>query len=307
MNRFFFKVNGELHCPGGICRPQLASDWEGGEVLIPSTGPIYIAPDGESSPATVNEGDEFWIWTHEDDNFGRGWGLTAKARAGAQQERDGFLAIALDQVERLPRPFGFRDLGDGPTSSGLLNRVHGHRKHQAYLFDVVEYADFLKIVEEHGTPLADDIRFSGETEWGRVIREQKDAILNDLADRRQNWQKVRPVQGQFRDALFDVYGGRCVLTRCSVPQALEAAHVLPHNGDPVRDRSDNGLLLRRDLHTMFDAMLWSIDPDSNKVALSKCLTDRSYSGIDGKMVEHLVAKEPLLVHFKQFQKADKDV
>lgn len=307
MNRFFLKVNGELHCPRKICRPKTASQWEGGEVFIPINGPIHVASDGTTSLAPVQNGDELWIWTHEDDNFGRGWGLTAKATAGDQAERNGFLAITLRNVERLPRPFGFRNLGEGPYASNLLNRVHGHRHHQAYLFDEVEFRDFLRVVEEWGMPLAGDVRYAGETEWAREIRNNKNEIIEDLAKRRRSTQKVRPEQARFRAELMSLYGGRCVLTGNSIPEALEAAHVLPHNGDPIRDQPENGLLLRRDLHSMFDAMLWSIDPERGIVVLSNNLVDRSYQIYDGKRIAHKVASEPLKVHFKQFQKALKDV
>lgn len=119
-----------------------------------------------------------------------------------------------------------------------------------------------------------------------------------------NWQKVRPVQGKFRDALFELYSRKCVLTKCSVREALEAAHVMPHNGNPVWDRPDNGLLLRRDLHTMFDAMLWSIDPKTNKVRLARRLVDKSYSFLADKVIDHQVDPDALLFRFIQFQKAD---
>ena len=307
MRRFLLKVNGEIHCPNGVCRPDSAAQWEGGEVLIPTSDPVHIASDGTNSSEPIQEGDELWVWTHEHEKFGRGWGLTAKARAGVQRTLDGFIAITLTQVERVSRPFGYRDLGEGPTQSGLLNHVKGLRHHKAYLIDDVEYADFSEIVRQRGSPLPDEVRFSGETDWAREIREHKDQILKDLSERRLNWQKARPAQAKFRENLFDVYEGRCALSQCTVPQALEAAHVLPHNGNSLRDRSDNGILLRRDLHSMFDAMLWSIDPDSGKVRFSKNVSDRSYSAFEGKVINHHVAREPLLVHFKQFLKASKDV
>jgi hypothetical protein len=276
-------------------------------VLIPQTGPLWITSDGSQSFITIVEGDELWIWTHEDDKFGRGWGLTAKAQAGKQHERDGFLAITLEQVERLPRPFGFRDLGDGPTSSGLLNRVHNHRHHQAYLFDDAEYADFIKLVEQRGSPLPDEVRYAHSTDWDREIRNHKKSLIEGLANRKLAWRKPRPVQQAFRDALIERHSGLCVLTRCGVPEALESAHVMPHTGDPLWDRPDNGLLLRRDLHSMFDAMLWSIDPATDRVRFSKRLTDPSYAPLNGKIVDHKVAKELMRVHFIQFQKADIDV
>lgn len=81
----------------------------------------------------------------------------------------------------------------------------------------------------------------------------------------------------------------------------------PYRDDPVRDKTDNGLLLRRDLHAMFDAMLWSIDPKTSKVRLARRLEDKSYRALDGKMIEHHVNVDALLFHFTQFNRADKNV
>lgn len=309
-NRYFLKVNGELHCPNGICRPSSASEWEGGQLLLPVDNPVLARSGTRQSAPQIQRGDELWIWTHEDEGFGRGWGLTAKASVGQISFTDHQPLILLENVERLERPFGYRDLlpadSNAKTGSRLLDHANTHRTADAYLIEDEDYADFIKIVKEQASALPDDVRFHNETEWAREIREHKDEILRDLADRRRNWQKARPAQSRFRAGLMDLYEGRCALTGISVPEALEAAHVLPHNRNPVRDRPENGILLRRDLHTMFDAMLWSIDPDTNRVRLSKRVRDFSYSSLADKEITHHIANEPLRVHFIQFLKADKN-
>lgn len=306
MNRFLFKVNGKRDCPEGICRPKFASEWEGGEVLIPTAVPIYVTKNGKQSSDAVHDGDELWIWTHEYKKSGHGWGLTSKARAGQQREHGKFHAITLEHVELLPHPFGFNYLGNKPTGSWLLDYVYDHREHRAYLLDDTEYSDFKQIVDQYGFPVPDKLGNSDETVWGREIQENNSEILKALTERRLNWQKARPAQAQFRSSLLEEYNGRCVLTGCSVLEALEAAHVLPHNGDPLRDRVDNGLLLRRDLHSMFDAMLWSIDPDTRKVCFSGSVKDKPYVRLNESKIDHKVAPEPLRVHFIEFQKANSD-
>ena len=67
---------------------------------------------------------------------------------------------------------------------------------------------------------------------------------------------LRPGQAIFRAKLMQAYGGRCAITGCNVPAALEAAHIIPFCG-PESDRVSNGLLLRLDLHALFDACLMS--------------------------------------------------
>ena len=67
-------------------------------------------------------------------------------------------------------------------------------------------------------------------------------------------QTVRPRLGQggFRVVVTDAYERRCAITRERTLPALEAAHIRPYSegGD---HRPDNGLLLRRDIHRLFDA------------------------------------------------------
>jgi putative restriction endonuclease len=73
-------------------------------------------------------------------------------------------------------------------------------------------------------------------------------------------------QAAFRNRLLKKYGNRCVVTGCTITDMLEAAHIKEHSnrgGFGV----DNGLLLRCDIHTMFDLNLLCIDPDSLRVVL----------------------------------------
>ncbi|MCG8277945.1 MULTISPECIES: HNH endonuclease [Stenotrophomonas] len=87
-------------------------------------------------------------------------------------------------------------------------------------------------------------------------------------------------QPLFRAKLLDAYGGRCAITGCSALEVLEAAHVLPYKGTHS-NRVDNGLLLRADLHTLFDCQLLWITP-VHTVALAPSLLTTDYAGLQGK-------------------------
>jgi hypothetical protein len=303
-HRYFLKVNGELHCPNGICRPDTAEDWDGGEVLIPKTGPVRVEAGQFEEAPPIAAGDELWIWTHEDDQFGRGWGMTATAKAGTVRETGDFLAIEINNVERVPRPFGYRDLGEGETGSSLLDQVRKTRAHRAYLIEDDPYADLVKIIAARSTELPAEVRLSYAEGWEREVLNHKADLIAGLQYRKTTTQKARPGQALFRADLMRRYNGRCVVTRFAVPEVLEAAHVMPHTGDPKWDHADNGLLLRRDLHSLFDAMLWSIDPKSNRMRLSERLKATSYGKFDGRLIAHQVASALLEVHFRQFKKSE---
>ena len=66
---------------------------------------------------------------------------------------------------------------------------------------------------------------------------------------------------RFCASLLEAYGFRCAITRCDIQESLEAAHITPHaSGGP--STTQNGLLLRADLHSLFDLHLISVDPST---------------------------------------------
>jgi predicted restriction endonuclease len=58
-------------------------------------------------------------------------------------------------------------------------------------------------------------------------------------------------EGVFRRQLLLAYEGRCAVTGCDVEVALEAAPIEPYQGPHSNDIA-NGLLLRADVHPLFD-------------------------------------------------------
>ncbi len=87
---------------------------------------------------------------------------------------------------------------------------------------------------------------------------------------------IRSGQSKFRISVLEAYGGTCCVTGCNVEPALEAAHIFPYNGERTNE-VQNGLLLRSDIHRLFDlGMLW-IDPSDMTICLSVRLVDSVYS------------------------------
>jgi putative restriction endonuclease len=67
-------------------------------------------------------------------------------------------------------------------------------------------------------------------------------------------------QGAFRILVTDTYRRHCAVTGEKALPALEAAHIQPVTEDG-RHRIDNGLLLRSDIHRLFDSGYVTITPD----------------------------------------------
>ncbi|KWO32141.1 HNH endonuclease signature motif containing protein [Burkholderia stagnalis] len=67
--------------------------------------------------------------------------------------------------------------------------------------------------------------------------------------------EVRPQQSAFRRAVFVACGGKCVVSGCDVPEALEAAHLHGRIWRDGHNQASDGILLRRDLHGLYDREL----------------------------------------------------
>ncbi|MCT7325023.1 HNH endonuclease [Ralstonia mojiangensis] len=63
---------------------------------------------------------------------------------------------------------------------------------------------------------------------------------------------IRQEQPAFRKAVFAAYGGRCAISGCDIPEALEAAHLRGRDWRAGQNEATDGILLRRDLHTLYD-------------------------------------------------------
>jgi hypothetical protein len=95
--------------------------------------------------------------------------------------------------------------------------------------------------------------------------------------------KARRGQGSFRNTLRNRFGDRCLVTGCQILDLLEAAHIAPYRGDP--DNSpQNGLLLRADIHTLFDLDLLGIDPNDLTIHLHPKVR-AEYGSIEGTALE----------------------
>jgi putative restriction endonuclease len=77
--------------------------------------------------------------------------------------------------------------------------------------------------------------------------------------------------------------GKCAISSCDAEQALEAAHIQSYLGAET-DRVENGLLLRADLHTLFDIGLLAVEPQTLTVLLAPRLTSGSYASLHGAKI-----------------------
>ena len=140
-------------------------------------------------------------------------------------------------------------------------------------------------------------KYDGGTGECLIVRSVK--VSNDIAqgsteedeykgpeDRRQLATiKVRRGQPEFRDKLLSAWQRRCAVTGCRIVGLLEAAHITPHS-ETTDFRTSNGLLLRADIHTLFDLGLLSVD-EHLRVHLTKEIEFSEYRQYANKKIERM--------------------
>ncbi|OZI36007.1 restriction endonuclease [Bordetella genomosp. 1] len=87
-------------------------------------------------------------------------------------------------------------------------------------------------------------------------------------------------QSKFRNTLRGAYRDKCAVTGCDVLALLEAAHVHPYKGAHTNVAS-NGLLLRADIHTLFDLYLLTIDSFTMTILVAPSLAASDYGNLAG--------------------------
>jgi predicted restriction endonuclease len=85
---------------------------------------------------------------------------------------------------------------------------------------------------------------------------------------------------------------------------LEACHIKPYSD--LKDYSiSNGLLLRSDIHTLFDLNLIKLHPDDTRICVDQSITDPTYRNLHGKSLrrprkmDEQPNKEFLMIRWKQ--------
>lgn len=108
--------------------------------------------------------------------------------------------------------------------------------------------------------------------------------------------KIRTNQTYFRDIGLQYYQ-MCVISGYKTVEILDASHIEPANG--FNDTLDNCLILRKDIHKLFDSYLISIDTESMKVVVSTSIMDE-YGMFHNKILQLYANIEKLKEHYSIF-------
>lgn len=123
------------------------------------------------------------------------------------------------------------------------------------------------------------------TEAAKAEQEGSFDSTNSADARQRDIASIVRRQGQrtFRNKLLQIYGGRCAFSGCMVSEVLDAAHIVPYRG-VYTNHAQNGLLLRTDLHTLFDVGLLAVDTQKMTIIVAPSVADSEYTALNRKQV-----------------------
>ena len=98
-------------------------------------------------------------------------------------------------------------------------------------------------------------------------------------------------QGLFRILVTEAYSRRCAFTGERTLPVLEAAHIKPYSL-VMRHEVSNGLLLRADLHNLFDEGYVTVDPRDRRIVVSKRIREEFENGRDYYKLHGEPLREP---------------
>jgi putative restriction endonuclease len=99
-------------------------------------------------------------------------------------------------------------------------------------------------------------------------------------------------QGAFRVLVTDAYEKRCAFTRERTLPVLEAAHIKPYACGGKHELS-NGVLLRSDLHKLFDLGYITVDPATRQIVVSRRIREEFENGQDYYALHGTILQRPI--------------
>lgn len=145
---------------------------------------------------------------------------------------------------------------------------------------------------EAGTPQPSKTKRSPSWLDSSAAESSEPYIDEGMDDREIVYRQIRERRGQqkFRDVLVDRFNQSCVVTGCKILAVLEAAHIKPYRG--AKDNlPNNGLLLRADIHTLFDLDLLGIEPTKLQIEIHIGLS-KEYGELSGRRINCSAENRP---------------
>ncbi|WP_430966719.1 HNH endonuclease [Spongiimicrobium sp. 2-473A-2-J] len=184
------------------------------------------------------------------------------------------------------RILGYGRINNIELKPPLESDIRKRERYAAHLVDYKKFDPALSFNDIGGDPRTNstnsiskiDIRFD------EFSTKKVDSITDDdFKDKQLYARTIRKGQPKFREELLRLYEFGCAICGHGPDNVLEACHIVPHSVSG-NNQIDNGLLLRSDLHDLFDDGLLKINPKTYMIELNPSLSKTPYARFDGKML-----------------------
>jgi len=211
------------------------------------------------------------------------------------------------RVERLNTHDSFETIGRAKFKTcvrrindlGFPIKVRSIYEHVAEETTIVELLPMLDWSEDFKYVVFTD-QFYNENNQKRP-----EAKNDNIDDRVFRLLQIRRGQKKLREKLFELYSGRCIVSNCDIKEVLHACHVTEFaiSGNNI---STNAVLLRSDIHDLFDSGLLAINPKTMRIAVHSSLQKTEYFQFNDKpILKRLDKKEidedALIIRWKVFK------
>lgn len=173
-----------------------------------------------------------------------------------------------------------KGLNAGPSRRYFLI-WHGEMLHAKAIGKAALRANNIPHQNWHTDPIIDVLESIGFAIWD--VERDGDFDYSAASAYETARRLARPGQLQFRRDALALWGYRCAISGTNLDTVLEAAHIVPH-AQAGEMRAENSIVLRVDLHRLFDAGLMAINPQTLSVTMQQSVKS-AYPDLQEKVLE----------------------
>lgn len=266
-----------------------SESWVGRDATLPE-----LHKDHSYADRVLAKGFRGLVWLHEQEKDGeRGRGLTAVVEFGPMQpDRQAPVLDAVFFKPTVGKELLAKHKGDGT----FISRIDSNRNNRIWPVLNSDVDSLLSAVREKAHQFAQHENQIPDPHEPLNLEKIEDATaLRQVV--------LRRYQSVFRQALLSKRPNRCAITGTTELSVLEAAHIIPYaERFADRDKPENGILLRSDIHKLFDAHLISINPKTKEIEVSEKIETPDYLSLRCRIVVDEISPISLDFHFEKFEK-----
>lgn len=163
---------------------------------------------------------------------------------------------------------------------GVFIQENSSSNYKRALAYVEDFDPTIGLFTLHGPIRHDNNKCFSAFSYGLIELPEVEEMQEDTREIAPTRIAARKGQAKFKKILLDAYNNTCTVTGGTALPTLQGAHIIDYRGEQS-NIVQNGLLLRADIHLLYDKMLLSIEPDTHSILISETLVGTEYEEMFG--------------------------